>query len=512
MKRAALLATGLAMGLAGCTVGPDFHPPEATAPAHFTRLHTATAPSKQQEAPIATPWWSLLNDPALDALEQRLTGANLDLRAASARLVQSRAQRRIAGARDLPSVGAAGSYNRERASPNGIMSLLGTGTVATNQQSADGTAAFGVSSLPGSDGSPPYDVWQAGVDVAWELDLWGGARRGVEAARAGMAEAQEDRRAILLRVQGELARDYIDYRAQATLLAITRDNLEIAHRLHRLTGSRQDLGVATPLDVAEAAAQVASVEAAIPTLEARRDALANAVRLLLGVMPDAAVPELAQDHAIPALPAQVPLGLPSELARRRPDIRRAEAALHRATAQIGVAQADFYPHIALTGSMGAQALALSNMGSWASHQYVLGPSISLPLFQGGRLRGTLDLRRAEQQEAAIRYQQVVLTAWHEIDDALSSYDAEQRRRDHLAEALRQNEIALTVAQKRYRQGATDFLNVLSAQRGLLAARTSLATSQSMAAGNLVTLCKALGGGWQDAFPDRVFTPSGHHMD
>lgn len=490
-----------AMLLSGCMVGPDFHRPMVAAPPAFAPADRATAPSRPDAAPIAADWWTLFNDPKLASLESRLAGANLDVKAATARLFQSRAQRRIAGAREYPTIGAAGSYNRERASPNGILSLMGTGPAAVQQQSASGAAPFGVSSLPGSDGSPPYDLWQVGVDASWELDLWGRARRGVEAANAALQESVEDRRAILLSAQAELARDYVELRATQALLAITRRNLEDARDSVKLTRLRLEQGVTTNLDVADAEAQVATVEARLPPLEARQDALINALSLLLAEQPGALAGELGDAGDIPALPDRVPVGLPSELARRRPDIRRAEAALHRATAEIGVAKADFYPSISLTGSFGTQSLALSNFGSWASHQFVVGPSISLPFFQGGRLKGALELRKAEQQEAAIRFQQTVLTAWHEIDDALSAYDAQQRRRDRLAEAVRQNRAALTVAERRYREGATDFLNVLSVQRALLDAESDLAASNGQAASDLVILFKALGGGWENVFPE-----------
>lgn len=502
---AALAMTGTL--LAGCMVGPNYHRPVVAAPATFDRIDRASAPSRPDASPVASDWWTLFDDPKLSSLEGRLAAANLDVQAATARLFQSRAQRRIAGAREYPSVGAAGSYNRERASPNGILSLMGTQPAGAQPQSADGAAPFGVASLPGAAGSPAYDLWQMGVDTSWELDLWGRTRRGVEAANAALQESLEDRRAILLSAQAELARDYIDLRATQVLLAITRHNLDDARDSVKLTRLRFEQGVTTNLDVADAEAQVATIEARLPPLETRENSLVNALSLLLAEQPGALGGELAPDGAIPALPAHVPVGLPSDLARRRPDIRRAEAALHRATAEIGVAKADFYPSISLTGSFGTQALALSNLGSWASHQFVVGPSISLPFFQGGRLKGALELRKAEQQEAAIRFQQTVLGAWHEIDDAFSAYDAEQRRRDRLAEAVRQNRTALAVAERRYREGATDFLNVLSVQRALLDAESDLAASNGQAAGDLVLLFKSLGGGWETSFPDPAPQPS-----
>ncbi|CAB3780721.1 Outer membrane protein OprM [Pararobbsia alpina] len=487
--------------LAGCTVGPDFQRPPVAAPNDFTRASHAQAPSQPVEATLAPEWWALLGDPDLVALESRLATDNLDVQAASARLLESRAGLRIAGADQYPTIGGAASYNREQASPTGILSLLGVAPAGAQPETANGDSAFGVSSLPGTSGSPPYNLWQYGFDASWELDLWGHARRGVEAANAAVQASVEDRRAVLLSAQAELARDYIELRATQTLLDITNKNLAVARDSLKLTRLRLTEGVTTNLDVANASAQVASIEARLPPLQTRCDTLINALSFLLGEEPGALGKTLADARDIPSLPVHAPIGFPSELARRRPDIRRAEAQLHAATAEIGVAKADFYPQITLTGSLGAQSLQLSSLGDWASHQFVLGPSISLPIFEGGRLKGTLQLRKAQQQEAAIVFHRTVLQAWHEVDDALSAYDAEQRRRDELKEVVQQDQIALGVAQQRYREGAIDFLNELTVQRDLLNAESDLAESRAIASINLVSLYKALGGGWETAFPE-----------
>ena len=198
----------------------------------------------------------------------------------------------------------------------------------------------------------------------------------------------------------------------------------------------------------------------------------------------------------------MPVGLPSELARRRPDIRQAEAQLHAATADIGVAVADFYPKITLDGSIGLQALKAKDLGNWGARQYGLGPTISIPIFEGGKLRATLQLRKVEQQEAALNYQQTVLQAWHDVDNAMTAYAAEQRRRDALAASVAQNQRALSLARQRYTQGVADFLNVLDSERALLQAQLQLAESTTTVSQNLVQLYKALGGGWEPSFPDR----------
>ncbi|WP_028216559.1 efflux transporter outer membrane subunit [Paraburkholderia oxyphila] len=496
----AIILTVLAcLAITGCTVGPDFERPQTPTPEVFNRTQTAQAPSKAVEGPFAADWWTLFNDPILDGLENRLAGANLDVAAASARLRQSRAERRVAGAAQLPTLDGAASYDRERGSENGILSLLGVTPTQSQSQSASGGAPLGVAPLPGSAGSPAYNLYQAGFDASWEIDIWGRVRRSVEAATALSDASYEDRNAVLLSARAELARDYVELRDTQELLQIARQNLEIANDALKLTQVRAHEGVTTDLDVANASAQVENIDSLIPTLESHCETTINAIGLLLGEEPGALRQTLGEAREVPVLPAQVPVGFPSELVQRRPDIRKAEAQLHAATASIGVAKADFYPRIMLNGSAGFQSLQLSSLASWASGQFVVGPSITFPIFEGGRLKGTLQLREAQQQEAAIAYKQTVLRAWQEVDDALVTYDAEQRRRDRLAQAVSMNERALSVARERYKAGALDYLDVLNVQKQLLEAQSNLEQSKATAAANLITLCKALGGGWESTY-------------
>ncbi|MDR6390367.1 efflux transporter outer membrane subunit [Paraburkholderia phenoliruptrix] len=493
---AAILAC---VAMAGCTVGPNFERPQSATPDVFDRTQAAQSPSKAVEAQFGPDWWTLFNDPILNDLEKRLADQNLSVAAASARLLQSRAERRVVGAAEYPTLGGAASYNRERGSENGILSLLGVTPSQSQPLSASGSAPLGVAAMPGSKGSPAYNVYQAGFDASWELDLWGRVRRSVEAVTAQSQASYEDRNAILLSARAELARDYIELRDTQDLLQIAKENLAIANGALKLTRDRAREGVTTDLDVSNAAAQVENIESLIPTLESQSETTINAIGLLLAQEPGALRQTLAEPREVPALPVQVPIGFPSELVQRRPDIRRAEAELHAATAKIGVAKADFYPRITLNGSAGLQSLQLSSLGSWASGQFVAGPSITLPIFEGRRLKGMLQLREAQQQEAAIVYKQTVLNAWREVDDALVTYDAEQRRRDRLSLAVSMNERALAVARDRYKAGALDYLDVLNVQRQLLDAQSNLQKSKAAAATNLITLCKALGGGWESTY-------------
>jgi len=497
--RTPALVVVVCSALSGCLVGPDFKRPQSTTPDVFDRTQSAQAASKAVESDFQPQWWTLFNDPVLDSLEQQLADANLDVAAASARLRQSRAGQRIAGAAEYPTLDGAASYNRERGSPNGILSLLGVPPLENQPQSASGSAPLGVTPLPGPAGSPAYNLYQFGVDASWEVDIWGRVRRGVEGAVALSDASYEDRNAVLLSARAELARDYIQLRDTQALLQIAKQNLAIARDATKLTQTRVHEGVTTDLDVDNAAAEAETIEALIPTLESSSDTTINAIGILLAKEPGALRQILAQAQDVPTLPAQVPIGIPSELVQRRPDIRKAEAQLHAATATIGMAKADFYPRITLNGSAGYQSLQLSNLANWASGQFVVGPSITLPIFEGGRLKGTLQLREAQQQEAAIVYQHTVLQAWREVDDALVVYDAEQRRRDRLTTVVSLNQRALVIAQQRYKAGAVDFLDVLNVQRQLLDSQSKLEQSKADADANLITLCKALGGGWESTY-------------
>jgi NodT family efflux transporter outer membrane factor (OMF) lipoprotein len=232
----------------------------------------------------------------------------------------------------------------------------------------------------------------------------------------------------------------------------------------------------------------------------------NALGRVLGEPPQSLRAELETPKPIPPVPPEIPVGFPSELAQRRPDIRQADANLHSATADIGVAEANFYPSVTLNGSIGIQALRTQSLWNWNAQQYAIGPSLNIPIFEGGRLKSQLALRKAQQRESAVKYQQTVLTAWNEVDDALSAYEFEQRRRAQLMEAVKQNRRALALAQNRYKEGISDFIEVLDAQRQQLATEQLLAISTTNVSGNLVALYKALGGGWEPDLPVGATSP------
>jgi NodT family efflux transporter outer membrane factor (OMF) lipoprotein len=474
------IAVGLCMlGLAGCTVGPDFHRPDASLPHRWTSSapKPASTPASQVVAgSLDPPWWNVFHDAELSSLVARVAASNLDVKIAAARLMQARAERRMTGADAEPSLDGSASYQRARSSQNGLLDISGL------------------------NGKANYSVWQPGLDASWELDLWGRVRREIESADASVEASADLRRDVLLSALAETASDYMQLRGVQAQQVIVGQNLDIARHSLQLTRIRFADGVATQLEVAEASAQVGTIEAQLPLLENQRVRLVNALSYLLGEPPRTLENELQIAAPIPPVPPRVPLGLPSELAERRPDIREAEAQLHAATADIGVAVADFYPRITLSANLSLQAMHFGDLDEWSSRMFGAGPALSVPIFEGGRLKGQLALRKAQQQEAMIQFQRTVLKAWHEVDDAMNDYDTRQLRRDKLAETAGQERIALENAQRQYVAGATDFLNVLTVQKDLLATQQALVASSTDVSVSLVSLFKALGGGWEATFP------------
>ncbi|UCV17808.1 efflux transporter outer membrane subunit [Ferribacterium limneticum] len=457
--------------LTACTVGPDYLRPDSglqEAVLLPRPEYSGSSPISHTEVPAL--WWSLFNDPLLMEFESRALLSNLDLQIATNRIEQSRAQLGITGADLLPSISASASYAREAISQHGYFAALGAPTT-------------------------PNNFWQIGFDATWELDLWGRARRANEGAAATLEATTYEREAFRVTLAAEIARCYLQIRGTQAQLDIANQNRTIAERTLDLVESRQRNGIATRFETSSARAQLATINAAISEQTQRRNALMNALALLLGEKPRALDAQLRQAMPIPSLPSEVPVGIPSELARRRPDILRAEAQLHAATASIGVAKADFYPRIGLRGRIGAEAFESGDLSSWDSRLFSVGPTVYLPIFQGGRLTQRLALTEARQKAAALAFRQTVLLAWHEVDNALDAWAAQQREHEELLLAYEQNKQALQVAERAYQEGAGDYLGVLTTQRNLLSSQTNLNTSATNATLTLVNLYKALGGGW-----------------
>jgi NodT family efflux transporter outer membrane factor (OMF) lipoprotein len=458
--------------LAGCTVGPRFERPNPPTPSVW-HVTPGDGTSDVTTAAIDETWWTHFQDPELDSLVQRLVRQNLDLASASERVIEAQAARKVTASAGMPNVGASVSQSHER------ISATGTSTLVTH---------------PG--GAPlEYNDWSGGLSASWELDLFGRVRRAVEAADAGSAAADEARRGVALDALAELADNYMTLRGAQAREAIVQRNLETATHSLALVENQYANGIGNNLDVARAKATRESIAALLPDLQTTEQQSINAIGLLLAQPPRALQAELAPVKDLPLLPPSVPAGLPSALLRRRPDIREAEARLHQATAQTGVAVASFYPDVSLTGSVGTEGLSFGNLFALPSRAFSLGPSIDIPIFEGGRLHGMLKLRRAQQREAAIAYQKTVLQAWRDVDNAMTAYGNTQRRRSELAQAVSQDRNALAAATQRYQQGSSSYLEVDSAQSALLAGEDNLVQADMVLRQELVALYKALGGGW-----------------
>jgi NodT family efflux transporter outer membrane factor (OMF) lipoprotein len=501
-RPALLAATLAALPLAGCTkMGPDYERPDAWW--NPTSWFTAAAPAAppKDSHPVAEPfdpdWWTILNDPQLNAMQKELASANLSLRAADYRLAQSRAQLGIVESAQFPSVTGNASYTRQQQSHYGVTSIT---SASTQNPGLQANGQGGGTGVPNTRLKAPYDVYQFGLGLSWEVDLWGRVARMVEASQAQLTASEESIRDLKVSLSAELARNYVSLRGVQRKTAILRENLASARQNLKLTQDRFAGGLTTDLDVAGALAQVTLVEAQLPALEEEQARLINAIALLLGEQPGARVAELGVPRALPPVPPRVPVGVPGDLVRRRPDIRQAEANLHAATASIGVARADFFPRFTISGSGAFQALQTKNVFNWPATTYAIGPNFSIPIFEGGRLRANLALRNAEEQEAAVNYQRSVLTALHEVDNALTAYATEQRRRDRLQASVAANRRALAIARLRYEEGVADFLNVLNAQRAVLIAESELVDSTTAVSLQLVQLYRALGGGWTEESP------------
>lgn len=496
--------------LSGCTLGPDFHSPHAATPAAYIQDQPASEKLPYVSGDAVDPnWWQSFNDPDLTRLESLAVAGNLDLQIATERLLEAQAQAQITGAVMLPNLSGAGSYTREGPSKEGIFNAFGggasastnAGTTANGASTASGGGAFSGASIQ------PLDLYQYGLQSMYDLDLWGKNRRAIEAAIAAAQSSAEARRASLLNVQAQVASNYIQLRGTEAVLSITQQNLNSANQLVTLTSEREQAGLTTALDVANARATQAQIASQIPTLTAQRDTFIGEIGLLLGVTPQALPADLTTPAAVPLTPPNVPIGLPSDLLRRRPDVREAEAKLHEATAETGVAIASFFPDISLSGSVSLQALQFKNLNQFRAITYAFGPEITVPLFAGGELKGQLQLRKAEQKEAALNYAKTVLVAFYQVDTALVDYNQQHETLDQLGIDTAQSKIALGLAEDQYKQGLADYLSVLNAQQSYLTAQQNQAEAVEHLSTDLVTLYQALGGGWESTFPDNNAQPA-----
>jgi multidrug efflux system outer membrane protein len=471
----------ISLFLAGCSVGPDYKEPGLAVPAAWTEAQQKGVDTRPAEL---TRWWTAFDDPMLNSLIDRAVRSNLDLRVAEARIREARASRAVVASGAWPTVDTSGSYTRSRSSENAL-------NIPSQSGAGGGAPGGGASGI-----KVERNLFNAGFDANWEIDVFGGVRRSVEAADATIEATEYSRRDILVSLLGDVARNYIDLRGAQRRLAVARANLKTQQDSLDLTRVRFDAGLASDLDVSRAEAQINTTAAQIPTLESILKLAAYSLDLLLGLSPGALWKELESEVAIPNLPAEVLVGLPSDLLRRRPDIRFAERQLAAATAQVGSAIADLFPKFSLIGTYGLQSISASDWFTGRSRYWSIGPTISWPIFDAGRIRANIEIRNAQQEQAVTQYEKAVLAALGDVEKSLVNYAQEQVRHRSLNDAVVANRRAVEMANELYVRGLSDYLNVLDSQRALYVTETELAQSEATMASNLVALYKALGGGWQ----------------
>jgi NodT family efflux transporter outer membrane factor (OMF) lipoprotein len=467
-KPAFTLLVVAALFLSGCAVGPKYKRPTASVPQQWSIRLTSGARAQE---PVEE-WWRGFNDVEFEQLVRRAVQSNLDLKLAAARVVEARGAQGIARSGLFPSVGASASASRNR--QRAFTSVRGSAAIVPIE----------------------FNNFQGGFDAVWELDVFGGVRRGVQAAQADAVAAAESRRNVLITVLGDLGRSYAELRGLQLRLAIAQKNIAIQQDTLDLTKARAKAGLATELDVSRAAAQLEATRSVVPALEAGVETSIHRLSVLVGQEPGAIRAELLPSAPVPVTPPEVPVGLPSELLERRPDVRQAEAQVAAATARVGEAKANFFPRFLLLGTAGRQASQLHDITLGMGNFFSVGPAISVPIFTGGRIRSEVRVQDARLQQALIGYRSTVLAVLKETEDALVNYAQEQTRREHLENAVKSNEEAVRLSSHLYTAGLTDFLSVLDAQRELYANEDLLAQSRTAQTVDLIALYKALGGGWK----------------
>lgn len=471
MSRDIRWSVAVALLLGGCAVGPDYHPPELPAPAQWSEPVTAPEAAIGNERA----WWTRFHDPILDALVDEALAANLDLKQAQARIAQSRADLTIAGAPAYPSLDASGSATRSRASAS-----TATSTTTSTSRTV----------------KPISTTYKAGFDSSWELDLFGGIERAIEASEARLEAQIDDAGAIRVTLLGDVVGNYVALRENQEQVAIARRNGEAQRSTAEVTRERYRLGLTSYLDVAQAEAQWATTKSTLPTYELAAKQAIHRLSVLSGRDPAALKARLETPAPLPPVESLAVRAMPSDLLRRRPDLRREERRLAAASADIGVASADLYPRFDIAASLGFQSSSRSAFTDKASRTWSLAPGLKLPLFDGGTIRANIDAKQAKFEEAHVHYQDAFNKALEEVENALAGLTTEASRRIALTESVKASEIAVELARNRYGRGLTSILDVLTAERTLYAAQSSLSQAEANLATHAVSLYKALGGGWE----------------
>jgi multidrug efflux system outer membrane protein len=428
---------------------------------------TSPAEGVSTQAAQLKDWWKDFHDAQLDALVEQALTANTDLKIADARVNEVRAMRGVADSARYPTIEQSDVIARRRT----------------------------VIQTPKSIGVVEGGLFQIGFDANWELDFFGGVRNSVKAATAEVIAAEESRRDVMVTVIAEVARNYIALRGYQRQLEVARSNISTQRDTRDLTAVRAKAGLATELDVSRAEVQLAFTETVVPELEALIANSAHRIGVLLGKPPGALRSQLQTAEPIPATPPEVPIGLPSELLRRRPDIRRAEAEIGAQTARLGVARSELYPKFQLTGLLGRTATTPGGLTLGLGNFFSIGPSIRLPIFNAGRIKSNIKAQDARLDQAILLYEDTLRRSLEEVENSLTSYEREREQRAQLEKAVASNRRSVELSRELYVAGLSDFLSVLEAQKALYASENQLAQSEAAVAINLVAVYKALGGGW-----------------
>ncbi len=460
----------LSLFISGCvTVGPDYTQPELPQPDYSDVLQQPTSQATSEQGEI-TPelladWWNTLEDPLLTDLIQQALSGSLDIQEAQASVREARGMLGIRRAELFPMLDARGSYEKTRSSESTVFK---TGE---------------------------NDFYRAGFDANWEIDIFGGRRRDIEAAYADLQSREENLNAVWVSLAAEVAQSYITLRTFQRRLQVAETNLDNQIETYEILKSSYEAGLINELALQQAKYNLERTRSMIPTIRSGLESVKNALGVLTGTMPGELHALLQEPKPIPVSSLKIVTGIPANSLRRRPDIREAERQLAAQTARIGAAEAQLYPKFFLFGSIGLESIDTSSFLSWNSKTWAFGPSISWPIFHAGSIRGNIRVQTALQEQFLARYEKTVLAAVKEVRDALTDYAEEQERRSALRDAVQAAQRAVEVSQDQYINGLSDFNNVLDAQRSLLSLQDSLAVSEGEISTHLVRLYKALGGGW-----------------
>ena len=452
--------------LNGCmSIGPDYEEPATPMPDAW---HEAVQDEFKSGTPDLQTWWTVFNDEMLNGLIARAATNNLDLKTAAARIEQAAALRGVSASQYFPDI-------------------VGTGGASTFQTTSETTA-------PGSDRED--ELYTAGLTMAWELDLWGRVRRSVESADASLQASVENYRDVLVLLYANLATKYINVRTLQERITLAENNLKAQYATLKLTQNRFDAGLVPTLDVSQAELNTARTAASIPPLRQQLIESINRLSVLTGDMPYALQQQLQADRPIPKAPEEVIVGLPAELLRQRPDIRRAERNLAAQNALIGATQAELYPTLTLPGTLALESTtSTSDFSNDDNVLYSFGPQLRWSIFNGRRIRSRVDAEKAATQAALYTYEQAVLLALEEVEGTMAAYSNEKDRVQSLEAAEKSASKSVELVTELYKSGLTDFQNVLNMEQAQLIQQDELANSRGLISTYLVGVYKALGGGW-----------------